>query len=97
MEHFPTLLYTSYYTVCMYMLNCFSYVRLSVTPWTVAHQTFCLRDYPGKNTGMGSYAHLPDRGIELTSLMSPASAGRFFITSATWEVRYIVTALILRT
>ena len=29
---------------------------------------------------------LPDPGIEPTSLMSPALAGRFFNTSATWEV-----------
>ena len=28
---------------------------------------------------------LPDPGIEPTSLMSPALAGRFFTTSATWE------------
>ena len=28
---------------------------------------------------------LPDPGIELTSLMSPASAGGFFTTRATWE------------
>ena len=28
---------------------------------------------------------LPDLGIELVSLMSPALAGRFFTTSATWE------------
>ena len=28
---------------------------------------------------------LPDPGIELTSLMSPALADRFFTTSATWE------------
>ena len=29
--------------------------------------------------------NLPDPGIEPTSLMSPALAGRFFTTSATWE------------
>ena len=28
---------------------------------------------------------LPDPGIEPTSLMSPALAGRFFTTSTTWE------------
>ena len=28
---------------------------------------------------------LPDPGIEPTSLMSPALAGGFFTTSATWE------------
>ena len=29
---------------------------------------------------------LPDPGIELVSLMTPALAGGFFTTSATWEV-----------
>ncbi|CAN0469222.1 unnamed protein product [Rangifer tarandus platyrhynchus] len=30
---------------------------------------------------------LPDSGIKLTPLMSPAFAGGFFITRTTWEVR----------
>ena len=30
---------------------------------------------------------LPDPGIEPTSLMSPALAGRFFTTSATWKAQ----------
>ena len=30
---------------------------------------------------------LPDPGIEPTSLMSPALAGSFFITSTTWEAQ----------
>ena len=30
---------------------------------------------------------LPDTGIELTSFMSPALAGRFFTTSATHEIK----------
>ena len=37
---------------------------------------------------------LPDPGIKPTSLMSPAPAGRFFTTSATWEAhlyRYQLT------
>ena len=28
---------------------------------------------------------IPDPGVELTSLMSPALAGGFFATGATWE------------
>ena len=32
-----------------------------------------------------SPGHLPNPGIEPTFLMSPASAGGFFITSTTWE------------
>ena len=33
---------------------------------------------------------LPDPGIEPMSLKSPALAGRFFTTSATWEAHNIV-------
>ena len=32
---------------------------------------------------------LPDPGIKPTSLMSPALAGRFFTTSATWEAHHM--------
>ena len=45
-------------------------------------------DSPGKNTGeVGppSPGDLPNPGIKATSLMSPALAGGFFTTSATWE------------
>ena len=34
---------------------------------------------------------LPDPGIKTVSLMSPALAGRFFTTSATWEAPSITT------
>ena len=34
---------------------------------------------------MPSSGDLPDLGIESMSLMSPALAGGFFTTSATWE------------
>ena len=49
----------------------------------------CQRDSPGKNPGVGCHALL--QGIYLTQglnpcLMSPALAGGFFTTSATWEV-----------
>ena len=48
-------------------------------------------DSPGKNTGVGCrvlhQGNLPDPGIRPASLMSPALAGRFFTTSATWEAR----------
>ena len=46
-------------------------------------------DSVGKNTGMGCHSllqgDLPDPGIEPASLISPALAGGFFTTSATWE------------
>ena len=49
-----------------------------------------LQDSPSKNIGVGYHALL--QGIFLTQgpnlcLMSPALAGRFFTTSATWEAR----------
>ena len=63
----------------------------SAIPWSVAHQVplsmgFCRQEcwsglpYPPPRD-------LPDPGIEPTSLMSPALAGMFFTTSATWEDR----------
>ena len=42
-----------------------------------------------KNTGVGRCpppGDLPDPGIESPSLTSPALTGRFFTTSAAWEV-----------
>ena len=41
--------------------------------------------------------NLPDPGIEPVFLMSPALAGRFFITNATWEPRvfFLVSCLLL--
>ena len=38
---------------------------------------------------------LPNPGIEPLSLMSPALAGRFFITSATWKA-HLCTCIILK-
>ena len=50
----------------------------------------CIYDSLGETTGVGCHAllqgsDLPDPGIESESFMSPALAGRFFTTSATWE------------
>ena len=38
---------------------------------------------------------LPDPGMEPTLLMSPAQAGGFFTTSATWEVLWISLGAII--
>ena len=38
---------------------------------------------------ISSPGDLPDPGIEPMSLTSPALAGRFFTTSASWEAHYI--------
>ena len=48
----------------------------------------CLWNSPGKNTGVMPCpppGDLPNTGTEPTSLMSPALAGGFFTSSATWE------------
>ena len=71
------------------MLRCFSHVQLLASPWTVAHQApLGPWGSPGKN-GSGlpfpSPGDLPDPGIEVWSLVSPALAGGFFTTSTTWE------------
>ena len=67
----------------------FSCVRLFVTLWTVARQAPW--DSPGKNDWSWlpcpPPGDLPDPGIEPTSLRSPALAGGFFTTSATWETQ----------
>ena len=72
------------------MLNCFSHVQLFVILWTVAHQAplfmeFSRQEYwsellcpPPRN--------LPDPGIKLMFLKSPALAVRFFTSNTTWEV-----------
>ena len=58
-------------------------------PRTVAHQAPLSMGYSRQEywsrLPFPSRGDLPHRGIEPTSLMSPALAGRLFITSATWE------------
>ena len=59
------------------------------TPWTVACQAFLSMGFPRQEYWSGltfpSLGHLPDPGIEPMSLASPALAGGFFTTGATWE------------
>ena len=71
------------------MLSLFSRVRLFVTPWTVTCQVplsmaLSKHDY-WRGLPFPSPGDLPDSGIEPVSLTSPALAGGFFTTSATWE------------
>ena len=75
-----------------FMLSRFSCVRLCATPGTVAHQAplsmgFSRQEYW---SGLSSYppGDLPDPGIKLPSLMSPAMASGFFTTSTTWEALF---------
>ena len=60
-----------------------------MTPWTVAHQAllsivFPRQEYWGR-LPFPSPGDLPDPGIKPMSPASPALAGGFFTTSATWE------------
>ena len=64
---------------CVCMLG---YVQLFVTPWTVAHQAPLSMGFSRQESR--SPGDLPDPGVEPGSLMSPALAGGFFTTSATW-------------
>ena len=62
---------------------------LFAIPWTVAHQAPLSMGFsrPEHCSGLPSPppGDLPHLGIKPKSLMSPALAGRFFTTSATWE------------
>ena len=66
----------------------FSCVRLFATPWTVAHQAPLCMGFSSQEYWTVSPCPPPedlsDPGIEPASFMSPASAGRFFTTNATW-------------
>ena len=72
------------------MISHFGRVQLFAALWTVARQAPPSREFSRQEHWSGlpclsSRRGLPDPGIEFTSLTSPASAGRFFTTSATWE------------
>ena len=79
----------SWIHIVFVVIQLLSHVQLIETPWTVAHKfplsmVFSQQEYwsgfPCPPPG-----DLPDPGVEPASLMSPALAGRFFTTSATWE------------
>ena len=64
-----------------------SRVRLFVTPWTVAYRApqsmgFSRQEY-WSGVPFSSPGDLPDPGLKPASLVSPALAAWFFITSAT--------------
>ena len=62
-----------------------SHVQLFVTPWIVARQAPLSMEFSRQEYWSGlpfpPSRDLPDPGIELTSLTSPALAGRFFTTA----------------
>ena len=72
--------------VCAQLL---SRVRLSVAPWTVAHQAPQAMDFSRQEYWSGlpfpPPGDLPNPQTEWVSLVSPALAGGFITTSATVE------------
>ena len=71
------------------MLIHFSRVQLFVTLWTVAHQAPLSVEFSRREYWSGLPCPPPgdllDLGIKPVALTTPALAGGFFTTSATWE------------
>ena len=71
------------------ILSHFSLVRLFVTLWTTACQAALPMEFSRQEywSGLSSFspADFSNPGIEPVSPASPALAGRFFTTSATWK------------
>ena len=73
-------------------LSCFTYVLLFVTLWTTAHQAplsmgFSRQEYWSR-LPCPPPGDLPDPGIKLASLMSPALAGGFFTTNTACTAQF---------
>ena len=75
--------------VCVCVLSHFSRFQLFVTLWTKAHQPPLFMEFSVQEYLSGLpcplAGDLPDPGIKQVSFMSPALAGEFFTTGATWE------------
>ena len=71
------------------MWSCVSHFQLSATQWTVALEAYLsmgiLQARIVEWVAMPSSRNFPNPGTALASLTSPALAGRFFTTGATWE------------
>ena len=78
----------------VYVLSCFSYVRLFATLWTVAFEVSLSMGFSRQEYWSGlpnpPPEDLPDPRIEPASLTSPALADGFFTTGATWEAHVYV-------
>ena len=71
------------------MLGHFSHAQLFATSWAVVHHGILSMGFSRQKYWYGlpfpSPRDLRSPGLEPESLMSPALAGQFFTTSATWE------------
>ena len=78
---------TLYQAACMQ--SRFSHAKLFAAPWTVAHQAPLFMGFSSqenwRTVPFPTPGDLPDPGIELTSVLSPALAGGFFATGATYQ------------
>ena len=74
-----------------------SHVQFLATPQTVAHQIPLSMGFPRQEYWSGlpfpTPRDLPNPGIKPTSLESPALAGGFFTTSATWEALHHISLI----
>ena len=75
--------------LCTHTLSHFTCVWLFATLWTIDRQALLSMGFSKQEYWSGlpcsHPGELPNPGIELKSLMSPALAGWLFTTSATWE------------
>ena len=86
-------------SVCVHAKSFWSCPTLC-DPWTVAHQAPLFMGFSGQGYKSGLPCPLPgdipNTEIKPASLMSPALAGEFFTTSATWGGRVVHSQLISR-
>ena len=75
------------------VLSHFSHVRIFVILWTIARQVPLSMGSSRQEYWSGlsrlSLGDLPNPGVEPVLLTSPALAGGFLTTSASWEVKNI--------
>ena len=80
----PVIVFLRFIHLVLLCAQLLSQLQLFATPWTVAHQAPLSTGFSRQKYWSGlpfpSPGYLPDPGIEPTSLVSPALAGRFFIT-----------------
>ena len=88
-----------YMCVCACVLSPFRHVRLFVTLWTITHHAPLSIGFSRQEHWRGLPWHppgnLPNPEIKSVSLTSPALAGKFFTTSATWKAVCVYTCLYL--
>ena len=95
---FSSLVYSP---VCACMLSRFSCVWVFATLWTIAREAALSMGFFRQKYWRGCPCpppgDLPNQGTEPASLTSPALAGRFFTTGATWQALWKMGILQART